>query len=46
MTHNFSELEEKMSPESRACVDQVVQEALKELLEPAQTAVLPIALFS
>jgi DNA-binding XRE family transcriptional regulator len=31
MTHKFSELEEKMSPESRARVDQAVQEALKEL---------------
>jgi ribosome-binding protein aMBF1 (putative translation factor) len=30
MTHKFSELEEKMSPESRARVDQAVQEALKE----------------
>jgi DNA-binding XRE family transcriptional regulator len=31
MTHKFSELEEKMSPESRARVDQAVREALKEL---------------
>jgi DNA-binding XRE family transcriptional regulator len=31
MTHKFSELEEKMSPESRARVDQAVQDALKEL---------------
>jgi DNA-binding XRE family transcriptional regulator len=31
MTHKFSELEEKMSPESRARVDQLVQEALKDL---------------
>jgi ribosome-binding protein aMBF1 (putative translation factor) len=31
MTRKFSELEEKMSPESRARVDQAVQEALKEL---------------
>jgi ribosome-binding protein aMBF1 (putative translation factor) len=31
MTHKFSELEEKMRPESRARVDHAVQEALKEL---------------
>jgi DNA-binding XRE family transcriptional regulator len=31
MTHKFSELEEKMSPESRERVDQAVREALKEL---------------
>jgi ribosome-binding protein aMBF1 (putative translation factor) len=31
MIHKFSELEEKMSPESRSRVDQAVQEALKEL---------------
>jgi DNA-binding XRE family transcriptional regulator len=31
MTHKFSELEEKMNPESRARVDQAVREALKEL---------------
>jgi DNA-binding XRE family transcriptional regulator len=31
MTHKFSELEEKMSPESRERVDHLVQEALKEL---------------
>ncbi|MDR2797934.1 MAG: helix-turn-helix transcriptional regulator [Treponema sp.] len=31
MTHKFSELEEKMSPESRTRVDKAVQEALKEL---------------
>jgi DNA-binding XRE family transcriptional regulator len=31
MTHKFSELENKMSPESRARVDQAVQEALKEI---------------
>ncbi|MDR1636701.1 MAG: helix-turn-helix domain-containing protein [Treponema sp.] len=31
MTHKFSELEEKMSPESRARVGQAVREALKEL---------------
>jgi DNA-binding XRE family transcriptional regulator len=31
MTHKFSELEEKMSPESRARVDQAVREAIKEL---------------
>jgi DNA-binding XRE family transcriptional regulator len=31
MTHKFSELEEKMSPESRARVDQAVQEAIKAL---------------
>ncbi|MDR1107835.1 MAG: helix-turn-helix domain-containing protein [Spirochaetaceae bacterium] len=31
MTHKFSELEEKMSPESRARVDQAVQKALREL---------------
>jgi ribosome-binding protein aMBF1 (putative translation factor) len=30
MTHKFSELEEKMSPESRVRVDHAVQEALKE----------------
>jgi predicted XRE-type DNA-binding protein len=31
MTHKFSELEEKMSPESRTRIDQAVREALKEL---------------
>jgi predicted transcriptional regulator len=31
MTHKFSELEEKMPPESRERVDQAVREALKEL---------------
>jgi ribosome-binding protein aMBF1 (putative translation factor) len=31
MTHKFSELEEKMSPESRARVGKAVQEAIKEL---------------
>jgi ribosome-binding protein aMBF1 (putative translation factor) len=31
MTRKFSELEEKMSPESRERVDKAVQEALKEL---------------
>jgi DNA-binding XRE family transcriptional regulator len=31
MTHKFSELEEKMSPEARARVDQAVREAIKEL---------------
>ncbi|MDR1277401.1 MAG: helix-turn-helix domain-containing protein [Treponema sp.] len=31
MTHKFSELEKKMSPESRKRVDQAVQEALKAL---------------
>jgi ribosome-binding protein aMBF1 (putative translation factor) len=31
MTRKFSELEEKMSPEARARVDQAVQKAIKEL---------------
>jgi DNA-binding XRE family transcriptional regulator len=31
MTHKFSELEEKMSPESRSRVDHAVQKALDEL---------------
>jgi DNA-binding XRE family transcriptional regulator len=31
MIHKFSELEERMSPESRVRVDQAVQKALKEL---------------
>jgi DNA-binding XRE family transcriptional regulator len=31
MTHTFSKLEEKMSPESRARVDKAVQKALREL---------------
>jgi hypothetical protein len=31
MTHKFAELEEKMSPESRARVGRAVKEALKEL---------------
>jgi hypothetical protein len=33
MTHKFSELEEKMSPESRARVDQAVREAREAIKE-------------